>query len=361
MNRIGFACKWIDNRDQVNGLRPGDAARELNTGTTTLSWLRRQTPEAARTRLQELLAWNAAATCRLLERVGSLPPQQRMVRLSSDLIPAYTAPEWVDFWKSAEMQAEAARLFGKIGDTARRLGIRISFHPGQFCVLASVAAEIVENSISEIEYHADMVRWMGYGQRFQDMKMNVHISGKRGPEGFREVLGRLSTEARNCLTVENEEMSWGLDACLSLADVVPTVLDVHHHWIREGEYISPNDERIARVLDSWRGVRPTMHYSVSREDVLAGADADSLPCMSTLLAAGYKKQKLRAHSDFYWNHAANQWALSFRDKFDIMAESKGKNLAVMELLSSQQQYQLHDSPERSAVQILAVDAEKVAA
>jgi len=49
--------------------------------------------------------------------------------------------------------------------------------------------------------------------------------------------------------------------------------------------------------------------------------------MDTLLAEGFKKQKLRAHSDFFWNTETNEWALSFLDNFDIMCESKGKNLA----------------------------------
>jgi hypothetical protein len=49
--------------------------------------------------------------------------------------------------------------------------------------------------------------------------------------------------------------------------------------------------------------------------------------MQTLLESGHKKQKLRAHSDFYWNTAVNQWAISFLDQFDIMCESKAKNLA----------------------------------
>jgi UV DNA damage endonuclease len=53
--------------------------------------------------------------------------------------------------------------------------------------------------------------------------------------------------------------------------------------------------------------------------------------MQSLLEHGYKKQKLRAHSDFFWNKTVNEWALSFNDKFDIMCESKGKNLASFEL------------------------------
>jgi hypothetical protein len=84
-------------------------------------------------------------------------------------------------------------------------------------------------------------------------------------------------------------------------------------------------------VDSWRGVRPTLHYSVSREDYLVEHDRSIAPVYAQLLLAGYKKQKLRAHSDFYWNTASNEWALSFLDTHDIMCESKGKNLASFAL------------------------------
>jgi hypothetical protein len=101
--------------------------------------------------------------------------------------------------------------------------------------------------------------------------------------------------------------------------------------VREGEYLAPSSEQVQRVVDSWRGVRPTLHYSVSREDWLVGHDPLVAPDYKLLLENGYRKQKLRAHSDFYWNTAVNEWALSFLDQFDIMAESKGKNLASFAL------------------------------
>jgi UV DNA damage repair endonuclease len=204
-------------------------------------------------------------------------------------------------------------------------------HPGQFTVLASENPGIVDRSIEEFEYHADMARWMGYGKSFQDFKINVHISGKQGPAGIRSAYKRLSPEARNCITIENEENAWGLNDCLELIDLVPIVLDIHHHWIKTGEYISPLDPRVDSVAQSWRGKRPTMHYSISREDYLVGHDTSISPDYTSLLENGYKKQKLRAHSDFYWNKSANEWALSFLDQFDIMAESKGKNLASFAL------------------------------
>jgi UV DNA damage endonuclease len=109
------------------------------------------------------------------------------------------------------------------------------------------------------------------------------------------------------------------------------VLDIHHHWIHTGEYINENDVRVKRIIDSWRGVRPVIHYSVSREDLLVGHPGHQRPTLSSLMESGYKKGKLRAHSDFYWNTAVNEWALSFNRQFDIMCESKGKNLASFEL------------------------------
>jgi UV DNA damage repair endonuclease len=181
---------------------------------------------------------------------------------------------------------------------------------------------------------------MGYGQTFQDFKINVHISGKRGPAGIRSALGRLSPEARNCITIENDEMSWGVDASLELVNDCALVLDIHHHWIRTGEYIQATDDRVKGIIESWRGVRPTCHYSVSREDYLVDHDRLTSPVHAQLLLDGYKKQKLRAHSDFYWNKSTNEWALSFLNTHDIMCESKGKNLASFELAKQAQELTL---------------------
>jgi UV DNA damage repair endonuclease len=210
-------------------------------------------------------------------------------------------------------------------------------HPGQFTVLASDNPEIVERSIEEFEYHVNLLRWMGYGQQWQDFKCNVHISGRKGPQGIKDVLPRLSPEARNCITIENDENKWGLEASLELADHCALVLDIHHHWVNTGEYIKANDKRINRIIDSWRGVRPAMHYSLCRPEYLEGHSENTMPDMTTLLEQGYKKQKLRAHSDYCWNDACNRWALSHWDWADIMVEAKCKNLASGQLYSLTQE------------------------
>ncbi len=331
IKRIGFACKWIDNPDQVNGIKSTDDAKRYNTGSTTVSWLNRQSREVAEQKLWNLMVGNIEATRLLVERVSQLAPHLRMVRLSSDILPVYTHSSYADYWRQPSVISYCETEFRRVGDLARASGVRLSMHPGQFTVLASSNPGIVERSIEEFEYHADMARWMGYGKTFQDFKINVHISGREGPAGIRAAYQRLSPEARNCITIENEENAWGLDDCLTISDIVPIVLDIHHNWIREGEYISPTDDRVKRVVDSWRGIRPTLHYSVSREDVLIGHNPLVVPNHSLLLEQGYKKQKMRAHSDFYWNKPVNEWALSFLETHDIMSESKGKNLASFAL------------------------------
>jgi UV DNA damage endonuclease len=329
--RIGFACKWIDGPSQINGIKQTDTARQYNTGSTTVAWLSRQTREVAEQKLWDLMAGNIEAVRKLVERVGTLDEHLRMVRISSDILPVYTQRDWSYFWRRTDVVAYCERHFAQVGQIARDRNVRLSFHPGQFTVLASVNEGIVERSIEEFEYHADMARWMGFGRRFQDYKINVHISGKQGPEGIRQAYKRLSPEARNCITIENEENAWGLNDCISISDIVPIVLDIHHHWIREGEYIQPGDDLVKRVIDSWRGVRPVLHYSVSREDVLVDHCSLTMPDHKVLLETGYKKQKMRAHSNFYWNKPCNEWALGFLNTHDIMCESKAKNLASFAL------------------------------
>jgi len=325
--RIGFACKWIDGPSQINGIKQKDTAKEFNVGTTTVAWLRRQTREVAEQRLWDLTVGNIESVRKLVERVGSLDEHLRMVRLGSDILPVYTHPDWSYFYSKTDVRDHCERYFAQVGELARARRVRLSFHPGQFTVLASDNPDIVNRSIEEFEYHADMARYMGYGKTFQDFKINVHIAGRQGPEGIRRAYQRLSPEAKNCITIENEENAWGLNDCLELTNILPIVLDIHHHWIREGEYISPTDDRVRRVVDSWRGLRPTMHYSVSREDILVDHDNNVMPDYKLLLESGYKKAKLRAHSNFYWNNPVNKWAGSFLDQFDIMCESKAKNLA----------------------------------
>jgi UV DNA damage endonuclease len=329
--RIGFACKYMHPDQTQKRKLLEEIQRPLNTRSTTVAWLNRQTKEVAEQRLWDIMVHNIQSYWNLVNYVGGLPNELRMVRLGSDVLPVYTEPTWSYFWRKPDVRQYCESNFAHVGTKARELDVRLSMHPGQFTVLASDNPDIVNRSIEEFEYHIDVARWMGYGNKFQDFKCNVHISGRKGPAGIKDALKRLSPEARNCITIENDENAWGIEHSLELVDNLALVLDIHHHWCREGEYIETTDDRFKRVIDSWRGVRPVIHYSVSREDVLVGHDNSTQPAMGKLLEMGHKKAKLRAHSDYMWNNAVNDWALTFWDHADIMVESKAKNLASEKL------------------------------
>ena len=346
IERIGFACKYM-HPDQTQKKKVlEEIQRPLNTRSTTVQWLNRQTRDVAEQRLWDIMVHNIQSYSNLIAYVGGLPNELRMVRLGSDVLPVYTQRDWSYFWRRADVVAYAEREFAKVGEQARALDVRLSMHPGQFTVLASDSEEIVERSIEEFEYHVDCIRWMGFGKQFQDFKCNVHISGRQGPAGIKAALKKLTPEARNVITIENDENKWGIEHSLELADDLALVLDVHHHWCREGEYIQPTDDRFARVIDSWRGVRPAIHYSYSRAEWVSDIATTVQPDFNTLIERGFKKSKLRAHSDWYPNQASNDYALSFLPYTDIMCESKCKNLASIDLYKyyiGEQNDQLHNS------------------
>lgn len=327
MHRIGFCCKTLDPT--------GAPIPELNFRGTTVAWLNRQTPAQAQQRLWQIMCHNLNCVQGLIQRLAQLPESHRLVRLGSDLLPVFTEPTWCSYWQQTEVRSHYTAVLAQLGQLARASKVRLSFHPGQFCVLASESEQIRQRSCAELEYHALMAQCMGYGASWHDsgFKINIHLTGRAGVQGFAASLRKLSDVARNLITVENDEYSSGLDTVLQLESDVALVLDLHHHWCRTGEYLDPADARVQRVQASWRGVRPALHYSLSRESVLVQHSTDQMPCRSSLQQQGFSTHKLRAHSDYYWNQACNQWALSFLPNFDLVCESKAKNLASDQLLA----------------------------
>lgn len=331
-NRVGFACKFseIDKKNNVISIP------EYNCKTTTIAWLNRQSKSVAETRLMDIIKHNVQSIKNVVNHLSTLDPELRMFRISSDVLPSYTHCDYQGFWRSQNTQDLLTKWFSVIGETARKNNVRLSFHPDQFCCIASESDSVISNSINELEYHADLARFMGYGKKKLDFKINIHLSGRRKSSGLDLVWDKLSPELKNCLTLENDEFQTGLDELLLLSDKVGIVLDIHHHFIHTGEWIQADDPRINRVVDSWQGVRPTIHYSVSREEYLPNHDPDILLNRDLLIADGINKTKLRAHSDYMWNNKVNQLAKTHWQWADILVEAKGKNLASFDLFNQWQ-------------------------
>jgi UV DNA damage repair endonuclease len=336
--RLGFCCKFIPDEapDAHRTLKAArDAALAMNVTSVTIAHLRRLDPGAARDKLAAVVTHNLAALRRQVEWVAGRPPLERLLRLASSILPGYTHPEVRDFYAEPDLRRAIEAGLAGVGEAARAGGVRLSMHPGPFCILASRNPAALANGIAELDYHAEVMAMMGYGAGWHPdgAHVNIHV-GARDPglAAFRETLPRVSEAARNLVTVENDESSFGLDDVLQLGDLVPVVLDLHHHWIHSrGEYLEPDDSRIARIVASWRGVRPVSHISVSREDLLPGHDPDRRPDFAGLLAAGLKGRDLAAHSDLMWNRAVNDLVARHLAWSDFEIEAKHKNLASVAL------------------------------
>lgn len=314
--KIGFACKFIFP----------DGTQPYPSRTVTASRLSLLNETQQVDKLLEIANSNLDALYSTLKLIGCMEPTRRMMRITSDLFPLFTHKKF-SVLNAENVLPTLHKKLMLIGEHARKKNIRLSFHPAQFTVLASDHPDVVENSIQDMEHHTWIATHMGYGKRFQDFKINIHLSGKLGEQGFRKTFKKLSVECRNMITVENDEMTSSIEQCLALSDLCPVVMDIHHHWVMTNEFISYRDKRVKKVIDSWRGVRPTMHYSVSRPEFIP---SDIMPDQNVL---GISKMKLRAHADYYHNEPINDWAMQFTN-FDIMCESKAKNQASNELFNT---------------------------
>ncbi|HYE00671.1 MAG TPA: UV damage endonuclease UvsE [Alphaproteobacteria bacterium] len=327
--RLGFCCKFIPPDGDK------ERTRRMNQLGTTVTALARLPRAAAVDKVLGLVDHNMQALEWQLRDIAARPPLEHLLRIASEILPAYTHPQTRWIYDEPAILERIERGLGAAGELARRFGIRLSMHPGQFCVMATDSPSALANTLDELEYHTQVMRWLGHagGWHPHGAHINVH-GGARGPgvAVFRANLAKLSADCRGLLTVENDEIAYGLDDLLPLADVLPIVLDLHHHWIKSGgEYIRPDDPRIARVAASWRGVRPLAHVSAPREGLVPDFDADSLPDFHALLAAGVKPRDLRGHSDMMWNRALNDLVAAHLAWADFEVEAKAKNLASAQL------------------------------
>jgi UV DNA damage endonuclease len=321
--RLGFCCTYVSPS--------GDAveAEAMNMKTVTMGWLGRQSPAAAYDKLASVVAHNLDALDRQIAHVAALDPLERMLRLVSGFLPGWSYPAVAPLYDT-DLKALIERRLAAAGAFARERDVRLSMHPGQHAILATLKESALDNAIVDILDHLAVFEMMGFsGWHPHGAHINIHGgAGSAGTEGLRRGLARVPQAARQLLTIENDEMSFGLDDLLHVGEDVAIVVDFHHHWIKsKGEWLMPDDPRIERLQASWRGVRPAAHISVSREVLYSELLADELPDYAELSAAGFKASELRGHSDLMWNRAVNNLVAQHLAWCDVEVEAKAKNLA----------------------------------
>jgi len=328
--RISQCCQFHDTK----------LAKRYNFGTTTKTY-------ALKAGGKEKVQAKAVENCRkLLDIVSTYFPTQphnlRSFRISSEMFPCYTLDftrEWyVEIWDTI------SNILERVGQQAKYHNIRLSVHPGQFTVLGSNDAAVVQNSIKDLEYHALYGKLMNIPAR--DFVMNIHLQGlyggkhEDGIKRFSTNFHYLSDYAQDCLAVENEDKPNGYDIehVIELCTRIPTraTLDTHHyacHRMTKTETVKQGDKKVNRkvrdvqhithtsdlfveAVKTWRTHRPLFHVSQSFHP-------DNTEYW----------MKPNAHSEMFWDEElmANHVPMLQYADFDI--EAKHKELAVQHFYS----------------------------
>lgn len=323
--RIGAACKWLNSDGTPN--------REATFKTTTVKYLTTLSKIEREKYLHELVQHNVKALKLQIRLVGKQSPILRMWRLGSDLLPLRTHPSASAYYASDMASAYIRHHLQICGKLARLLRVRLSFHLGQFVVLGSKNPMVRDASLEELQYHCDVFSMMGYqGWHDRGTAVNIHV-GLKEPniKAIRSAL-QSSESIANFVTLENDEFSWGAQQIVdTFGDLVPVVLDVHHHWIETGTRLTADSTLAADIIKTWRGVKPKIHLAISEQDLCADVDTTSELNLQELLDCGKNRAKLRIHSQTAWHTPSLDYASSFLTQFDLMWEGKNKNLGALEI------------------------------
>jgi len=237
-------------------------------------------------------------------------------RMSSDMFPHITnpkAPSYSISCASKELSAVADFLTSHPHH-------RVTFHPGQYNVLASPNPTFVQNTVQELQMHADIFDALGCGG---DSVMVIHGGGLYGNkeqtlQRWIEQYHILPDSIKKRLVLENCEKCFSIDDCLYISSHtrIPVVLDTHHYEcysiLHPDEEVTPLTSVIPLVLETWRqhNIRPKFHVSQQGPG------------------------KIGHHSDYITElpDCLLEIPQKYGIEIDIMIEAKAKEHAVLRLM-----------------------------
>lgn len=258
MLRLGLCCMF---REQP-----------IKFVTTTATAISRLTRSEALQKLSRLCLANADALLAALQYCAD--KDIGCFRINSQILPLKTHPTCGYQIEELPECDEIVRRFRASGQFVQQHALRTGFHPDQFVVLNSPRRDVVEKSVQELEYQAEVAEWVG-----ADV-INIHGGGAYGDKqraltDLAHSLDQLSSRVRSRLTVENDDRTYTPADLLPVcrATGVPLVYDVHHHrchpdslsveeatqqaletWNREPLF------HISSPLAGWDGPKPERHH-----------------------------------------------------------------------------------------------------
>jgi len=203
------------------------------------------------------------------------------------------------------------------GHMAMEGGQRLTFHPGHFCVLASMNPKVVTSAIHELNQHGEIMDLMGL-PRTHEAPINIHVNTtmggkKESMQRFCERFLTLDESVRTRLVVENDDKKAQYsvkDLKEGVSDVVgcPVMFDYHHHWCYEDPM--PVKEAFELARSTWpTGTKQCTHYSSCKQ---IHEDSSVMN---------------RAHADYIYETIP-----TFGYDVDVELEAKAKELALIKYL-----------------------------
>jgi UV DNA damage endonuclease len=252
-----------------------------------------------------------------------------MYRMTASLAPYATHPDMPQFHGQVE---ECGEELAALGEEARRIGLRLSSHPGQYVVLNSEDPRVRDLAVAELELQATLMDAMGLGP---EAVVVLHVGGAAGGmdaglDRFEAGVERLSAAARARLVVENDDRTYALGHVLALHERtgLRVVWDILHHHCNDPDGVGDR-EALERALGTWpRGATPKIHYSSPKTAV-----EERKKKVGRRVERSLVLPQLRAHADLIdpigFEHFLRETAAGL--DFDVMLEAKAKDLALLRL------------------------------
>ncbi len=273
---------------------------------TTAKYLGKFPREIQKQHLAELCAANAANLLDALKfcqnnQIGSF-------RINSQILPLKTHPTVGYDLRDLPGGTEIIKAYKSCGAFSRTHNIRTTFHPDQFVILSSPNPEVVEKSIADLTYQAEVAQWVN-----ADV-INIHAGGVYNDKPsalmrLKETISTLPNMVRKRLTLENDDRSYTpsdlFPVCQELN--IPLVYDVHHHrCLPDGLSV---EDATKQAMATWNR-EPLFHISSPKD--------------------GWNARNTKKHHDYIdpkdfpknWRHL----------NVTVEIEAKAKELAIKKLM-----------------------------
>jgi UV DNA damage endonuclease len=261
----------------------------------------------------------ALENCKDLNKIVQWNEKQgiKFFRISSDLFP------WASDYDIASLPDYRAirESLELTGAYAKKVGQRLTSHPGPFNKLPSEDPTVIKNTARDLEIHGEFFDLLQLPQS-PYAKINIHVGAAyddkpKACKNFIKNFKNLSSSVRSRLTVENDDKA-SLYSTQELYKYIyqeigiPIVFDYHHHTFCDGG--QTESEALALAYSTWNGIKPVVHYSESRS-----------------AEQGDPTIKPQAHSDYVYKYINTHGF-----DVDIMIEAKEKELALFKYYKTHQ-------------------------